>query len=81
MASSSLKCCSTTASGQSNTHICASTFRSESQADRTPEIAMSAIVRLTQLHGATRDREHRLQRLQEILEEEEWVAITDWKKL
>jgi hypothetical protein len=42
---------------------------------------MSAIVRLTQLHGATRDRESRRQRLQEILEEEEWLALTDWKKL
>ena len=30
-------------------------------------------------HGAAGDHEHRLQRLQEILDE--LVALTDWKKL
>jgi hypothetical protein len=48
MALSSLRCCSTPASGQSNARICASAFRSESRAGRTLEIAMLSIVRLTQ---------------------------------
>jgi hypothetical protein len=44
MASSSWRCCSTPASGQSNVRICASAFRSESRAGRTLEIAMLSIV-------------------------------------